>query len=42
MSETPSEAVTKQDLLRWAETIAGIARTGLAFNEVLYERERYE
>ena len=42
MSETPSEAVTKQDLLRWAETIAGVARTGLAFTEVLYERERYE
>ncbi len=42
MSETPSEAATKQDLLRWAETIAGIARTGLGFTEVLYERERYE
>ena len=42
MSEMPSEETTKQDLLRWAETISGIARTGLGFTEVLYERERYE
>ena len=30
------------DLLRWAETLSGIARTGLAFTENLYERERFE
>ena len=42
MPETPPEIVSKQDLLRWAETIAGIARTGLGFTEVLYEQERYE
>ena len=42
MSEIPPEIATKQDLLRWAETIAGIARTGLGFTEVLYESERYE
>ncbi len=30
------------DLLRWSETLAGIARTGLAFTDSLYERERYE
>lgn len=42
MPETPPEIVSKQDLLRWAETIAGIARTGLGFTEVLYESERYE
>lgn len=27
---------------RWAEAIAGLARTGLAFTESQYERERYE
>ncbi|HZJ25763.1 MAG TPA: NUDIX hydrolase N-terminal domain-containing protein [Acidimicrobiia bacterium] len=30
------------DLLRWAETLSGIARTGLGFTESLYERERFE
>src|SRR3954467_12278038 len=30
------------DLLRWAEALAGIARTGLGFTENLYERERFE
>jgi len=29
-------------LLRWSEALAGIARTGLAFTESLYEQERYE
>ena len=33
--------VTEADLLRWAESLAGIARTGLAFCEIEYERERY-
>jgi ADP-ribose pyrophosphatase YjhB (NUDIX family) len=27
---------------RWAESLAGIARTGLAFTDNLYERERFE
>lgn len=31
----------ERDLLRWAEALAGIARTGLGFTENLYERERY-
>jgi ADP-ribose pyrophosphatase YjhB (NUDIX family) len=31
-----------QDLLRWGETLAAIARTGLGFTENLYERERFE
>lgn len=31
-----------RDLARWSETLAGIARTGLAFTESLYERERFE
>jgi len=34
--------LTDSDLLRWSESLAGIARTGLAFTESLYERERYE
>lgn len=43
MSEpTPDVPVSGQDLLRWAESLAGIARTGLGFTESLYERERYE
>ena len=37
-----SEPVTGQDLIDWAETLAGIARTGLGFTESLYEQERYE
>jgi ADP-ribose pyrophosphatase YjhB (NUDIX family) len=35
-------AVTGQDLLRWSESLAAIARTGLGFTESLYERERFE
>jgi len=31
-----------RDLLRWSETLAAIARTGLGFTQVLYERERFE
>lgn len=34
----PSEA----DLLRWSESLSGIARTGLGFTDSLYERERFE
>ena len=34
--------VTQQDLLRWGEALAGIARTGLGFTDSLYERERFE
>ena len=36
------DRVTSQDLIRWSEALAGIARTGLGFTESLYERERYE
>jgi ADP-ribose pyrophosphatase YjhB (NUDIX family) len=35
-------APTNQDLIRWSEALAGIARTGLGFTESLYERERFE
>lgn len=34
--------VDERDLARWAETLAGVARTGLGFTESLFERERYE
>ncbi len=34
--------LTQQDLIRWSEALAAIARTGLAFTESGYERERYE
>jgi ADP-ribose pyrophosphatase YjhB (NUDIX family) len=34
--------VSAVDLLRWAETLSGIARTGLGFTQSLYERERFE
>jgi ADP-ribose pyrophosphatase YjhB (NUDIX family) len=37
-----SEPATPQDLVRWSEALAGIARTGLGFTESLYERERFE
>ncbi len=36
------ERVTDGDLVRWSEALAGIARTGLAFTDSLYERERFE
>jgi ADP-ribose pyrophosphatase YjhB (NUDIX family) len=37
-----SDPVTSQDLVRWSEALAGIARTGLGFTQSLYERERFE
>lgn len=30
------------ELIRWAESLAGIARTGLGFTDNQYERERFE
>jgi len=44
MSETRDEqrGPTRQDLLRWSEALAGIAKTGLGFTASLYERERFE
>jgi ADP-ribose pyrophosphatase YjhB (NUDIX family) len=36
------ERVTAQDLIRWSEALAGVARTGLGFTDNLYERERFE
>ena len=37
-----SPPVSAQDLLRWSEALAAVARTGLAFTESLYEQERFE
>lgn len=37
-----SEPVNEKALLRWAESLAGIARTGLGFTQSQYERERFE
>ncbi len=34
--------VDSQELLRWSESLAGLARTGLGFTENQYERERFE
>ena len=38
----PAHQVSAVDLLRWAETLSGIARTGLGFTQSLYEQERFE
>lgn len=40
--EEPATQPIAQDLLVWAESLAGIARTGLGFTESLYEQERFE
>jgi ADP-ribose pyrophosphatase YjhB (NUDIX family) len=42
VSEPDPRQPTRQDLIRWSEALAGIARTGLGFTESLYERERFE
>ncbi len=39
MEDTPSTAL---DMVRWSETLAAIARTGIGFTCSLYERERFE
>ena len=36
------ELAGEYDLLRWSESLAAVARTGLGFTESLYERERFE
>ncbi len=40
--EKPINPPTEGDLVRWAEALSAIARTGLGFTENLYERERFE
>ncbi len=37
-----SDPISQKTLLRWAEALAGIAKTGMGFTESQYERERYE
>ena len=37
-----TEPASARELLRWSESLAAIARTGLGFTESLYERERFE
>lgn len=39
---TEPHVVSAGDLLRWAEALSGVARTGLGFTQSLYERERFE
>lgn len=36
------QVVPVKTLLRWAEALSAAARTGMAFTQVQYERERYE
>lgn len=40
--EAAGAEASVQDLVRWAESLSAIARTGLGFTESLYERERFE
>lgn len=40
--EPVAEIRLTRDLVRWSETLAAIARTGLGFSDNLYERERFE
>lgn len=42
VSVPPLGVPSAVDLMRWAEALSGIARTGLGFTESLYERERFE
>jgi ADP-ribose pyrophosphatase YjhB (NUDIX family) len=37
-----AEFVEHANMLRWSESLAGIARTGLGFTQSQYERERFE
>jgi len=36
------DPVSEKELLRWAEALSAIARTGLGFTQSLYEQERFE
>ena len=38
----PPPGGSPRELVRWSETLAAIARTGLGFSENLYERERFQ
>lgn len=40
-NESLDPPLTELDLIRWAESLSGIARTGLGFTDSEYERERF-
>ncbi|WP_420432208.1 NUDIX hydrolase N-terminal domain-containing protein [Candidatus Poriferisocius sp.] len=42
MNDEGRPVVGEDDLRRWSEALAGIARTGLAFTDNQYEQERFE
>ncbi len=42
MDDPNPSLITAADLLRWAETLSGVARTGLGFTQSLYEQERFQ
>jgi ADP-ribose pyrophosphatase YjhB (NUDIX family) len=42
MTDEHRHPPTRQDLIRWSEALAAVARTGLGFTQSLYERERFE
>ena len=42
MPDDGKRSLSERDLLRWSESLAAIARTGLGFTQSLYERERFE
>lgn len=42
MTSEGRPVVGEDDLRRWSEALAGIARTGLAFTDNKYEQERFE
>ena len=37
-----NQPIPTKALIRWAESLSAIARTGLGFTQSLYERERFE
>jgi ADP-ribose pyrophosphatase YjhB (NUDIX family) len=41
MSDPLGSSDVRHDLVRWSETLAAIARTGLGFTQSLYEQERF-
>jgi ADP-ribose pyrophosphatase YjhB (NUDIX family) len=41
-TEPAAVSPSTRDLVRWSETLAAIARTGLGFSDNIYERERFE
>jgi ADP-ribose pyrophosphatase YjhB (NUDIX family) len=42
VSIVASSDIDPRDLVRWSDTLAAIARTGLGFSDNIFERERFE